>query len=442
MRRLGHVCVVLVALAAPAAAQGTGDGAGLSLNAVSVENPTTPVSGVSGDGYKVGEGTSLYPVIGASTGFVSNVFYEEDNPHPAGVLRLVGQIGAGSLSTSRLSVNNPAGSDDGSATNLGSFQYLASLRLAYDFLLSGNDAVTDQGGLGVGATLRGLANPNGPFSFGFDDNFVRLIRAANFETDADTNRDINTLGLNLIYHPRGRTISGYLYYNNAIDIFENDDINFADRIQHRFGVHPTWRVFPKTAVYADVSLGVFRGLGASTAKVDSYPLIAQAGIGTLLTPMTTLALHAGYTNGFYASGPSYSGIMGGANFGYRYSQLGRVTLTYDLMYQDSVNANYYRDHVFRMAVQHAIIPFALTLQPEVHLRQYNGVTLVMGPPTRDDVIFALSAGAHYNFRDSIAVTLDYQFSWVSTDYRYMAGMVLDDPSFARHQMLLGVRWAL
>jgi hypothetical protein len=439
MNRLFASLGLLVSLTAIAAAQGADGASGLSIGSINPSNATVPVTGVEGDGYKVGEGTSVYPVLGVSTGVVSNVFYEDADPHPAGVLRLVGQIGAGSLSTSRLTLNNPAGTE---GTNLGSFQYRASLRLSYDFLLSGNDAVTDQGGLGIGATVRGLTNPSGAISFGFDENFTRLIRAANFETDADTNRDINTLALNLIYHPRGRSLSGYLYYNNTIDIFENDNIEFADRIQHRFGVHPAWRFLPMTVAYADISMGVFSGLGSSSTKVDSYPLIAQAGLATLLTPKITVNAHAGYTNGFYATGPSYSSVTAGAQLGYRYSELGRAALTYDLRYEDSVNANFYRDHVVRLAIEQLFVPFAVMVQPELHFRRYDGITAVMGPPTRDDIIFALTAGLHYNFRNSLAATLDYQFSTVATDYRYMAGSIVDDPSYLRHQLMLGVRWAL
>lgn len=441
MNRLLASMGLVMTLSAMAAAQGVGDGTGASITgSYNPLSATAPVAGVEGDGYKVGEGTSLYPVVGLSTGVISNVFYEDTDPRAAGVLRLVGQIGAGSLSTSRLTMNTPSGVDG--STNLGSFQYRASLRLAYDFMLSGNDAVTSQGGLGIGATLRGLTNPGGTLSFGFDENFTRLIRAANFETDADTNRDINVLGLNLIYHPAGRSLAGYLYYRNTIDVFENNNIDFADRMQHRFGLHPTWRVLPQSVVYADVSLGVFTGLGSSSTKVTSYPLIAQAGFATLLTPLLTANLHAGYTNGFYSEGPSYSSVTGGAQLGYRYSERGRATLTYDLMYEDSINANFYRDHVIRLAIQQQFVPFLVSIQPELHFRKYSGITDVMGPPTRNDVIFATTAGIQYNFRNYLAATLDYQFSLVSSDYRYMAGDTIDDPSFARHQLLLGLQWAL
>jgi hypothetical protein len=204
-----------------------------------------------------------------------------------------------------------------------------------------------------------------------------------------------------------------------------------------------WQWLPVTRIFADARIGVFGGLGGSE-KRDSYPLTVEAGIQTLLTLNTTLILHAGYTNGFYAEGPSYSAPAVGAQIGYRYSPLGRVTLMYDYQHVDSINANFYRDHVIRGTLEQGFVPFILTVRPEFHVRQYNGVTVPgAASPVRNDVILALTAGAHYNFRNWIAATLDYNFSLVATDFTYMPEPgVTDDPSFVRHELLVGVRAAL
>ena len=71
------------------------------------------------------------------------------------------------------------------------------------------------------------------FTFAIEDDFHRMIRAANFETDANTNRDINRLRLLLGYQPRDHSISGYLYYLNVIDIFESDEQAFANRMTNQ-----------------------------------------------------------------------------------------------------------------------------------------------------------------------------------------------------------------
>ena len=439
-RQFVTFALVLLCLPATALAQSSPT---LSISAFDPEAATAPVDMVEGNGVKIGEGTTLHPIFSAQTGVVSNVFYEESDIHSAGVLRLMAQVGVGSLSGLRLVPAEVTPSDQPSAVK-GSLEYRAELRVAYDFLLSTNDAVWGAGGLGLGGTFRGMTNPIGTWSFGFNENFTRLIRAANFETDANTNRDINTLSLNLLFHPQGRSLAVNTNYNNTIDIFERSAQNFADRWMHRFGTRPMWRWLPDTVIFADFSWGISSGLGSSATKVTSYPLQAVAGVATLFSAKTSLNFQAGYVNGFYSSGPSYSGVTVGAQLGYRYSPLGRVALGYDLIYNDSVNANFYRDHVVRLNVEQLFAPFVFMAQPEVHWRRYEG-TIVMGTggeTTRDDFIFSLITGIHYNLRNSLAATLDYHFSTVQTSFTYMVDGIVDDPSFTRHELLAGLRWAL
>ncbi len=442
MTRLFASLALLLALEAVAVADISPND--LSIASFDPEDMVAPVSTVEGPGIKIGEGTTLYPAFGVETGFISNVFYTPDNPEAGGVLRLLAQIGAGSLNSIRL---KPADESDSNASDAGSFQYRADLRASYDLMLSGNEAVQGTGGLGIGATLRGLTNPTGRWSFGFDDEFMRLIRAANFETDANTNRDINGLTLNLLYHPSDSSISGFAYYTNTIDVFERSEQQFADRMLNVFGLHPQWRWLPQTYVYADVSIGYDTGIGGSM-KVSSTPFTAVGGLATLLTLKTTFDFHAGYTNGFYSTGPSYSAPTMGTQIGYRYSPFGRVLLSYDWLYSDSVNANFYRDHVIRLWWQQLVVPFVVMVQPEVHFREYQGIsTLIPGAPdTRNDTIISVIAGVSYSFRNWIAATLDYHFTDVATDYRYMCTGMCPvpqlDPSFVRHELLLGMRVAM
>jgi hypothetical protein len=437
-----HVSLgVLLAAAAPAGAQ--------SVAAFDPSDAVAPISVVEGPGVKVGEGTVLHPIFGVETGFISNVFHEDEDPNPAGLLRVLAQMGAGSLPLSRLTSpgmleTSPTGSGDEQTPvqSAGDFQYRADLRLSYDMLLSTNDRTTGAGGLGAGATFRGLVNPMRTWSFGFAEEFRRLIRTANFETDADTNRIINDVKLRLFFQPQGRTLSGFLRYDNTIDFFESERQRFASRVQHTLGLRAMYRLFPMTRVYVDGSIGAFSGLGPDSTKVSSFPLVAVAGIQTLLSLNTTISAQAGYTNGFYSAGPSFSAPSGGVEVGYRYSPLGRFTVMYQFAHQDSVNANYFRDHVLRIWLQQMYVPFALTVQPELHFRRYEGITLVAGPPARDDVLFSLAVGVHYNFRNWIAGTLGYNLTTVRTDYRYMTDGIIDDPSYNRHELLVGVRAAL
>lgn len=408
-----------------------------------------PISVVSGPGVKIGEGTVFHPQVGVETGVVSNVFYQDAKPVTAGLLRILAEVGTGSLPSQRLNIRSTANTDvaegndqEYTSGSTGSFQYSANIYAAYDQYLSTNDSVTRQGGLSGGVLLRGIVNPQRPLQFAFQEHFERLIRATNFESRDDTDRDVNVLALRLNYFPAGRSLGGYLYYQNVIDVFESQNQQFANRLQNQVGLRLNWQWLPMTRVFADVSAGYNTGIGDSE-KVDSYPLAAIAGIQTAITVNTTVNAHVGYANGFYASGPSYSAIDAGVMFGYRYSPLGRVTALYSYSHQDSINANFYRDHLVQASIEQYLVPFVVFARPELRVRQYEG-TIVMGTNgnTRNDLIVGATVGMRYSFRDWIAATLDYQLSVVNTDFLYNAGGgTVDDPSYIRHELLLGVRAA-
>lgn len=448
MNRLTFLLGLAVALAPGAVARAED---GLPPMPVSMDpaDALNPVSIVTGIGIKVGEGTVLHPQIGVETGVVSNVFYEEDGPVTAGLLRILLEIGTGSLPSKRLNIRTASSDDQNggptqtlTTTSTGDFQYSANVYASWDQYLSTNDNVTTQGGLGGGLLLRGLVNAQHPLQFAFQEHFSRQIRAANFESSDDTNRDVNNLSLRLNYLPVGRALGGWLYYQNVIDVFEDDNQQFANRMHNLVGLRVNWQWLPLTRVYADVSQGYFTGIGDSE-KVTSYPFTGVVGIQTALSLSTTLNAHVGYTNGFYSSGPSYSNVAAGALFGYRYSPIGRVTAMYSYQHSDSINANFYRDHVFQGSIEQYFAPFVVFARPEMRLRQYEG-TIVMGSTgnTRSDLILSATVGTRYSFREWIAGTLDYQLSSVQTDFTYDAGGgVMDDPSYIRHELLLGVRAA-
>lgn len=447
MKRFALICGLGVVGASHGAYADSPDNVpGISSTApgISPEGALAPISIVEGPGWKVGEGTVLHPIVGIETGFVSNVFYEsgDEDPRGAGIMRLIAQVGAGSLSPQRLAVHSD--NESPPPVNQGAFQYRADLRLTYDLFLSGDDNVQEQGGLGVGALIRGAVYPQRTWSFLYLDNFQRLIRATNFETSDQTNRDINRLQLGLQFAPGGRAIQSLLHYENVIDVFEDDDQQFANRMHNAIGLTVSWRFRPYTVFFTDATIGYDTGLGSESVKNDSYPLTVQTGVQTLLTVNTTAIARVGYTNGFYSAGPSYSTLLAGVELGYRYAYTGRITAMYDYNHQDSINANFFRDHHFRLLLEQQIVPFVFTLQPELRLRRYEGVmTVVPGAPdTRDDVIVSVAAGGRYSFRDWLAGVIEYRLSSVSTDFTYDVGGTMDDPSFARHELVLGVRAAL
>lgn len=411
---------------------------------------STSASPVEGPGVKVGEGTVFHPTVGAETGFISNLFYTNDNAEPAGVGRLLIEGAIGSLSQQRLARSSAEAAEieeeqRKAAESRGDLEYRAQAALQYNEFFSGTDAVRAQRAIGGALRLTGNVFPMRTWQFSFDENFRRMIRPTNYESQNNVNRDINQLRLWLKYQPKGRSISGHLRYENTIDMFESSAHGFADRFLNNFGLRVNWQWLPVTRFYSDVQFGLFSGFGADSQKASSMPLRAVAGVQTAITENSTVAAHAGYGQGFYSAGPDVGGLLAGAQFGYRYSPLGRFTLGYQYDFQDSINANFYRDHVVKAQVQQQLVPIALAASAEFRLREYQGVlTNVQSTAgaVRNDVIFAVDANAHYNFRDYLAATLAYNFTTVQTDFMYRAddGLVLN-PSYVRHQLLAGVRYA-
>lgn len=399
---------------------------------------------VQGVGVKVGDGTVINPTVGLQTGVVSNVFFEDASGTTAGIMRLLIEIGAGSLSPSRLNV--PQDTDDTTGTanrevDPGAFQYQFNAYASWDQYLSGDDALTAQGGLGLGLLFRGMVNPRQTIAFSFLENFERQLRPTNFESQDRTNRDINTLTLRMHLQPQGRSLNGFLFYQNRLDLFEDEDQQFLNRFQHTLGARANYQWLPRTRFFTQVSQGYFDTIAGGT-KPTSLPLTVIGGVETALTVKTMLQARIGYANGFYESGPSYGNVTGALQFGWQYSPLGLMTASYRYVFEDSINGNFYRDHHLQALIQQQLPPVVVFVRPNFHLRRYEGLYVMGNSPVRDDVILDLTSGLRYAFRNHILATLDYTYSTIITDFRYdTGGGALDDPGFSRHELFLGVRAA-
>jgi hypothetical protein len=399
---------------------------------------------VEGAGIKVGEGTVIHPVLGIESGVVYNVFYESggETPVASGLLRVIADFSVGSLPSERLQTLP----DEVPEThNFGDLAFRADLHAQYEEYLSTREQVRAQRGVSLGLLARGIVFPRRTWQFGFHEDFRRENRPVNFESDADTDRDINRVGVELRYRPEGRAIAGELRYENTIDYFEATEQQFANRIHHTIGVQAGWKLFPVTRIYGDVSLGFNGAFGDRSTRPSSMPLRIIAGIQTALTVKTTLNGRIGFGKGFYDTGPDFTNVTGAVQFGYRFSPQGRVTALYDYDFFDSINANYYTDHALQLKLEQVIRRVGFTAAAELRFRHYAGViSEVMGSsPDRDDIIFTVPIGAAYHFRDWIAATLDYRYDTHQTDFRYLpeTGEPMDDPSYTRHVLMAGVRAA-
>jgi hypothetical protein len=391
---------------------------------------------VEGPGVKVGEATVLHPRVGVEAGLISNVFYEEVSEKLAPVLRLLAGLDITPSGEDRL------GTDDAGAPKV---TFRGGVELEYQEYLSSDEQVRDQRNLDVNALANLHFFPKSNASFSLNDRFQRLTRPTNFESSENLARDINHFVGTFGFHPRGRTLSAAARYENIIDFFESDESRFANRLQHILGARGSWRFFPYSQLYVDASLGFYGSLGDNLVagmeyKIGSNPLRVIAGVDSLLSEVTTIKAYAGYANGFYDSGPSYSTMVGGVDLGWRYMPVGRFTIGYAHETSDSINANYYREHVIRAGIVQAIREVTIVSGGVgTRFRGYRGVAPQLMPSSenRDDFIMEANLRAAWMLQDRFSLYLEYLLRSVDTDFRLNFEGSTDDPSFIRHEVVVG-----
>ncbi len=80
--------------------------------------------------------------------------------------------------------------------------------------------------------------------------------------------------------------------------------------------------------------------------------------------------------------------------------------------------------------------------PELRLRHFGGIPMVLGPSERDDIVVALRVRGQLLFAEKFSISAEYTLAVVETDYRAIVpGGGDDDPSFIRNELFLGVRAA-
>ena len=354
-----------------------------------------------GPGHEVTEGTVLHPTVALESGFISNVFYEDTSPASSGIARIIAGLSIASQGNKQAGHEGPVGAEPSAksgAAPLLDFRFGAELR--YEQYISSNDFARDASDFGAAADLEAIIFPQGSVSFVIKDRFDRDTRPRNFESSGTLNRDVNRLRLGINLKPGHGTLTFGLWYENLLDRFESSDSSFADRFQHDLGATISWQYLPYTRFFLEGSFGFYERLGSDDSfKSTSNPLRVRAGVATLLTPSTSLRLHAGYGRGFYDVGEDFGSVIGGIEFGYRYSSLGKVSIAYERDFKDSINANLFADHAVSLKLDQKLGAIMLAATIGARLREYRGIPASIGESTRDDTIFHADISGKYPVRD-------------------------------------------
>jgi hypothetical protein len=395
---------------------------------------------VEGPGHPVGEGAVVHPHLSLETGVVNNLFYEEDDAVTTMVARIIAGVSIASRNAPKTSGAGPAivtesdvTTEDGEeeAPPASSVDFRLGAQLMFLGYPTSNDRARDQSDLAGALDGQVIVNPAGDFTFSAADQFLRDAQPRNFESFGSLNRDYNHAALGLMYRPGEHALGFGVRYENTIDRFESDESAFANRIQHLFALRAEWKYLPLTKFYFDASYGIFGRLGDEGMgfKSSSNPIRAELGVGTAITWATSIVAHLGYAHGGYDTGESYDMVTGGLQFGYRYAPYGRVTLTADYDFRDSLQANYYSDITLGANVDQQFGLWLLTAQGVLKLRGYRGIPAVIGPDSRDDVIFGATGQLAYIIRDNFGVAAKVRALIDSTDYMSTSG----SPEFTRFE---------
>ncbi|HVV87028.1 MAG TPA: hypothetical protein VHE35_28510 [Kofleriaceae bacterium] len=409
--------------------------------------PARADEAVEGPGVEVAPGTVVHPNVGAEAGVINNVFFEQSDAGPvtSGVLRISGRMDVASQKVEP--EEDVPDEEPGKEPAPQTFQFRAGLAAAYEeYLYYANPSATGQRNVTFDGQAHLQVYPEGTWSFLADDRLRRDVRPRNYEDATSTDRDDNLLGLAVRFQPGGHQISATARYENMIDVYEGGT-GVANRMNQTLGLRGDWQLFPYTKLYADLSYGFFGPLGdaqpvaGSLIKESSNPLRALVGIASTLTEPITLKLSVGWGHATYAMGEGYNAPLVDLEGGYEYSPTGRVVAEYNLDYQDSTDANYYRDHKLNVHVDQQVAGrLLLSGGVDVVFRGYRGITLI-GPPDRDDVILAAHVRAQYVLNERYYLTGDYLGTTDQTDYRSMFMGVTDDPSYSRNELMFGARAA-
>lgn len=380
-----------------------------SLNAQAQFN--APIRYNEGPGVKLSDSLVFHPGIALEGRYDSNVFYSEDGIEGAPYLRVLGHLDLATLPPQRLTDGDGKKSDPTVAFRL-------STAVGYREYLHDSDSVKQQRALEVDAGLDLTLFPAGMFSFTIADKFARTVTARNSIVRSTFARDTNRATARLKLAPGGGRLAFALSYSLNLDLFEDSDLAFANRLFHEIALNAKWRLLPKTAVMLDVTQQIYSyydrtgGVAGSIGYTnnDSYPLRIYAGFGGLFTPSLSFLVKAGYGNGFYDNDDSYNMLLALAELGYRFSPVAKLRLGFDHNFQDSIFGNYFTDEKIYVNYDHMIAArFLIHVAADYRYRNYDGF-----PDGLTD-----SGGAPIDDLKSHLVSVGLGFDWQILEWMYV-----------------------
>ncbi|HEY0870340.1 MAG TPA: hypothetical protein VGD55_08065, partial [Acidothermaceae bacterium] len=347
------------------------------------------------------DGLLLHAGVGAEAGYDTNVYYDSSKPIGSSIFRVMpfaeitNATRNGAVGT-QLTFDARAGLQYRHYGN-------SEIRSAYA------DAWNPNAGLS-------LSYGGAQFGFGVADVFARIedppYATGGIPQSGAIERTNNQASVEGRWAPGGGRLTTTLRYTNMVDVY-GGLYSYADSVTHTLMLDVSWKWLPKTAVFANFQQSYLDYYNhGPTAKSDAYPLTATVGARGLLTAKTSVLLALGYTNSFYQTGGSTSGVWGQtyANLAFTVlpTQLSRVVVGFRHDFLNAVISNFaYEDTVYAAYVQQLVGRLGLDLSGRYARLDYGGAFVDPAQSGRVDNLFQIGATLDYFLRNWAYVGAGY-----------------------------------
>lgn len=299
--------------------------------------------------------------------------------------------------------------------------------------------VSRETNVGVTAAVSAVLFPKSLLSFRIDERFDRQLWVRPESTNDNANRNHNSLGGDLSFHPGGRALDFTLGYR--WDLVRYDDLDDLDTDGHHFRFLATWRFYPQNYVFLESTFKIHQHRVALTAAEqvpgyysDGMPLKIYAGVSGLLTEWLALTARAGYGNSFLARGGDFSSFIGMLQSTFRFTpttvlHVG-VARDFEMAalggYFDFVRAYLsFEQGISDIVLIHADFSFdyrwfgAFSPLPVTVVQNGAATTIPVGSNdiTREDPVLRAGLLADFNISRIFGVSVGYRFDGNFTGYQ-------------------------
>lgn len=247
----------------------------------------------------------------------------------------------------------------------------------------------------------------------------------------------NNLASSLEYRLADRYSVGLSHSLDYTD-FKEQENEFLDRFENRFGLTGYYRIFPKTSLLLDYTHGRIDYINNTERNATSHSI--QTGVrGELTAKLQTLFKIGWQIRQSEESGRgNFTGLVTSGTWNYEMTNRTTWTLLTErrLIESSFANNDFFEALVGSLGVNHVFNPrLTLRAKASAGLNEYTRKATV-GTKTddRDDFLFGVGAGFNYNFRRWLSISIDYLYNRRDSNF--------NDFDYKDHRATVGLHFAL